>query len=101
MTTCKGSFWRGFVHSYSTNDEIVLKKSLRLMNKMSCEGCKDCEEIPNIVADDLLELDIENRKIYQIKINVSHSWYSPEPEIVGFTITEVPCVNECVENYYT
>ena len=72
---CKGLVFRGSVNPFlSAHRSFEVKKSLRLLKRKSCPGCKDCEWVWENMNQDLYDAgrvdileDIEDGKIYKLK----------------------------------
>jgi hypothetical protein len=92
--TCKGLYWRGRVNCFMNGSSIETRKSLRLLKKMSCSGCDQCEwlweylneVIGNEEEDSLSE--IKDGLIYTFKVTTSHGYYDLYPEIDNVEFVE-------------
>ncbi len=93
---CKGIFWRGTVSSYiSIHNSIETRKSLRLLKRMSCTGCEQCDWIWDFIKEDMCNIDgdhlptIENGKIYTYHVSSSQGYYDSYPEIDSFDFIQI------------
>ena len=72
---CKGLIFRGHTNCYiSSYHSVEVKKSLRLLKRLSCKGCTKCEWVWDEMAMDILDgevsdalPDIEDGKLYKLK----------------------------------
>lgn len=88
-------FWRGVVSTYiSKTGSIELNKSLRLLRRKSCKGCKKCgwleDEIRELVNCEEIDIsNIENGKIYTCKITASKGYFDDYDDIESIEFIEV------------
>lgn len=81
---CKGLRFRASRNFYSHNYEIVEKRSLKLLKRQSCMGCKHCGEILSYLFDiigdyDAIPLDKEfdEYKDYTVRIYEDEIIFKP------------------------
>ena len=73
---CKGLKFRGASRTYISNTTIGVKKTLTLLKRSSCNNCDECKKNLEYLTN-FLELpigkdivgNIEDKKIYELKIN--------------------------------
>lgn len=75
---CVGLFFKATINTFiSSYNSVEVKKSLRLLKRMSCKGCKECENHlkflkegveETTIPDDYLS-NIKNGKIYRLDIS--------------------------------
>jgi len=54
VEVCKGLFWRASVSSFlSSYNSIEVRKSLRLLKRKSCPGCKKCDWLWEYFSEDI------------------------------------------------
>jgi len=90
---CKGLIFRGRVSTWFDGTSIHTKKSLVLLKRRSCAGCKYCDWILDFLKEDLgnnpfedVSAIIEDGKMYTIVFDISEDG---EDDIEGWTILEV------------
>lgn len=91
---CKGLFWRGSISSFiSSYKSIEVRKSLRLLKKLSCPGCENCDWIWEELGNEYISfedsLEIKHGKLYTFKIHSSQGYYDSYPEIDGIEFIEI------------
>ena len=100
---CKGLFWRATVNSYvSSHNSIEVRKSLRLLKRMSCTGCVQCDWIWECFREDIGEFpdyigDVENGEIYTYSVNTSQGYYDLYPEIDNIEFVKVKKENNALQ----
>ena len=83
---CKGIFWRGSVNCYVDRGNIIVKKSLKLMKRMSCPGCENCDWLSEYFREDVADgkdylSGIEHGRMYTFKVHSSQGYFDSNPEI--------------------
>ena len=80
----------------SSYNSIEVRKSLRLLKKMSCPGCDKCGWLIDFIKEDMCNLDpqdyageIKDGAIYTFKVYSSQGYYDLYPEIDGCEFVEV------------
>jgi hypothetical protein len=75
-STCKGLIFRAHINPYiSSHKSFEVRKSLRLLKRKSCSGCKDCEWVWDNIQEDIFDagnIDIlddidKDGKLYKLK----------------------------------
>lgn len=96
--SCKGVFWRGSVSTFlSQYNSIEVRRSLRLLKRMSCSGCVRCdwiwdyikEQIADELEDGSILKDISHGKIYTYKTVSSRDWETGVEEVEEIYFEEV------------
>ena len=97
QNNCKGLIFRAHVHSFiSSHRSIEVKKSLRLLKRKSCKGCKHCEWIWDEMMNEILDCeiedfagDIENGKKYKLNAVWSPGTYEyPDDGDMNYSFTQ-------------
>ncbi len=84
---CKGIFWRGIIDCYAaSNGDIVVRKSLCVLEKMSCPGCEKCNWLFEYFREDVADgtdylNNIEHGRVYTFTVRSSQGYFDTYPEI--------------------
>ena len=92
---CKGLYFRGTTNQYvSSHMSVEFRRSLRLLKRMSCKGCSQCawifDDLPEFHNYNDLTKDIENGKLYKLKVAVYPGTYEyPDETDIEMEFIEV------------